>query len=86
MINIKVLFFANFKELLKCSAMEVELKPEASIRDLCEQIKNNGEHWHSLFSDLKSSVKIAVNQELTQADHLLKQGDEVAFFPPVTGG
>lgn len=86
MINVKVLFFANFRELLDCSSINVELNTGASIIDLCHIIKNKGENWSTLFTNLKSNVKIAVNQEITIAEHQLKQGDEVAFFPPVTGG
>lgn len=35
---------------------------------------------------LPGNVLIAVNMEYTDANHVLKEGDEVAFFPPVTGG
>ncbi len=86
MINIKVLFFANFRELLDCSTINVELSDNSSIKDLCEIMKDNGDRWHSIFSDVKASVKIAVNQEMTVIDYQLKNDDEVAFFPPVTGG
>ncbi len=86
MINIKVLFFANFRELLDCSSMSVELKTDANIQDLCDVIKQKGESWSCLFSSVNVNVKIAVNQEMTSLDYLLKNGDEVAFFPPVTGG
>ncbi|PCI72721.1 MAG: molybdopterin synthase sulfur carrier subunit [Gammaproteobacteria bacterium] len=94
MINIKVLFFANFRELLGCSSMSVELKANADIGDLCDAIKEKGENWSALFSNVQSNVKtdlqsklmIAVNQEMTTLEYSLKNGDEVAFFPPVTGG
>jgi len=37
-------------------------------------------------ADLPGSVLIAVNMEYTDGAHIVKEGDEVAFFPPVTGG
>ena len=90
MIKIKVLFFANFRELLDCSSMSIELKAGTDIQDLCDVIKGKGENWSSLFSntqsDLNNKIKIAVNQEMTTLKYSLKNGDEVAFFPPVTGG
>lgn len=90
MIRIKVLFFANFRELLDCSSLSVELDESASIGDLCDRIKDKGDSWFSLFanvkSDLNSRVKIAVNQEMATLEYSLKNDDEVAFFPPVTGG
>ncbi len=86
MINIKVLFFANFRELLDCSSMSIDLKADANIGNLCDVIKEKGENWSSLFSNVKSNVKIAVNQEMTTLEYSLKNDDEVAFFPPVTGG
>ena len=86
MINVKVLFFANLRELLGCSAIDIEVEANSSIYDLCEKIKDNGKQWHSIFSDVKANVKIAVNQEITDLEHQLENGDEVAFFPPVTGG
>ncbi|PHS17605.1 MAG: molybdopterin synthase sulfur carrier subunit [Kangiella sp.] len=98
MIKIKVLFFANFRELLDCSSLSVDLKEDANIRDLCDLIKDKGDSWSSLFSNVQSDlnsdpitslnnkIKIAVNQEMTTLEYSLKNGDEVAFFPPVTGG
>jgi len=94
MIKIKVLFFANFRELLDCPSLSLDLKAGANILDLCDVIKEKGENWSALFSNVQSNVKtdlqsklmIAVNQEMTTLEHSLKNGDEVAFFPPVTGG
>jgi molybdopterin synthase sulfur carrier subunit len=44
-----------------------------------------GGSWQAAFAD-KRLVRIAVNQEMVSAVNPIKAGDEIAFFPPVTGG
>ena len=85
-MKIKVLFFANFRELLDCESLEVELPKESSVGDLCQYLSTKGEHWLPLFCEARTSVKIAINQEMAMYESPLHQNDEVAFFPPVTGG
>ena len=41
--------------------------------------------WHEVLADMKV-VRVAVNQDMAAANAPLNPGDEVAFFPPVTGG
>ena len=80
---IKVLFFAKLREELNINELSVEFKSDmASIGDL----------YNSLLKDYPQidnvkNIKAAVNQELIKKwDFTLKDGDEVAFFPPITGG
>ena len=80
---IKVLFFAKLREELNINELDVEFKSDiASIGDL----------YNSLLKDYPQidnvkNIKAAVNQELIKKwDFTLKDGDEVAFFPPITGG
>lgn len=80
---IKVLFFAKLREELNINELGVEFKSDiASIGDL----------YNSLLKDYPQidnvkNIKAAVNQELIKKwDFTLKDGDEVAFFPPITGG
>jgi len=86
MINIKVIFFASFKEQLNCSQIEQSLDNEATIGDLCQMLAEKGERWQRLFAEANKNVKIACNQQMAETSTLLNDGDEVAFFPPVTGG
>ena len=86
MIKIKVIFFASFKELLDCSEIEQQLDDGATINALCESLANKGETWEIVFSGAEKTVKIACNQKMADMSTVLKEGDEVAFFPPVTGG
>ena len=86
MIKFKVIFFASFKELLNCSEIEQQLDDGATIHSLCESLANKGETWQKVFSDAKKTVKVACNQQMADMSTVLEEGDEVAFFPPVTGG
>ena len=61
----------------------IERMPEGEPSALWEFIEQNGETWNVLRSD---QLRCAVNQEIVKMDHRLKAGDEVAFFPPMTGG
>ncbi|MGX5174181.1 molybdopterin converting factor subunit 1 [Aliikangiella sp. IMCC44653] len=85
-MKIKVLLFAQFKEQLNCSELEVECEHGASIETLCKQLCQRGKEWHDLFENSNRSLKVAVNQNLVDFKYLLNNDDEVAFFPPVTGG
>lgn len=85
-MKIKVLFFANFREILDCSSLDVELAEKATVADCCQLLAKKGEHFKGIFIDPSKSVKIAVNQEMAELSQSLAENDEVAFFPPVTGG
>lgn len=80
---INVLFFASVRELTGCDSLQVEAHfqtVEQLRRALCER----GDRWAlALESD---KLLAAVNQTLVSFDTHLAEGDEVAFFPPVTGG
>jgi len=86
MIKVKVVFFASFKERLDCAELTLELNSDSNIQDLCDLLAGKGNRWYELFSEAKKYLKIACNQQMVEIDHGLNDGDEVAFFPPVTGG
>ena len=83
---LKVLFFASVRERLGCAALELDcpaagLDLDALREQLCV---GQGEHWReTLFQD---NLIRAVNQVVVAEHCLLRDGDEVAFFPPMTGG
>ena len=85
---IKVLFFAQLREKLDCSQLDVPLKAvnntPFTIADLKSQLAGRGEAWQKVFTD--PQVLSALNQVMCDHDTALMSGDEVAFFPPVTGG
>ena len=55
-----------------------------SVPDLRTELSGRGGAWASLQESAR--MKAAVNQTLASEDHPIRDGDEVAFFPPVTGG
>ncbi len=82
---ITVLYFARLRDTLDCSKETLEyttsLQTVANVIDL---LQARGEPWLSAFKD--PQLLIAINQEIANRDSHLQQGDELAFFPPVTGG
>lgn len=82
----KVLYFAWLKS--KVGVGEEEVEPPAEVGDvqaLLAWLKGRGPGHAEALEDL-SVVRVAVNQEYVQLDAPVRQGDEVALFPPVTGG
>ncbi|QXC37482.1 molybdopterin synthase sulfur carrier subunit [Aeromonas jandaei] len=80
---IKVLFFAQVRELVACDELSLpcEYVTAEQLRTaLCER----GDKWALALEAGK--LLVAVNQSLVPLDTPLNDGDEVAFFPPVTGG
>ena len=85
-MKVKVLFFAALREQLGTQAEEIELPAGVStVAGLRSHLMQRGGAWQSVFAD-KRLVRVAVNQDMASPVSSLKPGDEVAFFPPVTGG
>jgi len=83
---IKVLYFARLKESLNYSEEEMILPFGVNtVADLMAHLAQRGDAWATLFAG-KQIVRAAINHELVNNASLIKSGDEVAFFPPVTGG
>lgn len=80
---INVLFFAQVRELVGCDSLQVE-PVYASVEQLRAALAEQGSRWALALETGK--LLTAVNQTLTGLDAPLADGDEVAFFPPVTGG
>ena len=80
---IKVMFFAQVRELTGTSSLD--LAPEYDdVATLRAALAEKGDRWALALEEGK--LLAAVNQTLTTFDHPVTAGDEVAFFPPVTGG
>lgn len=81
---VKVLFFARLREQLGVDTLEAPHAAGLSVAGLREQLAaERGDAWRAL---REQNVVCAVNQVVVADSHLLADGDEVAFFPPVTGG
>ena len=80
----QVLYFAWIRERIGLPKEEVETSAE-TVADLVEELKAREERYAVAFADM-ASVRVAVDQELTELSASLKGAREVAFFPPMTGG
>ncbi len=85
-MNIKVLYFARIKEAVNYSTEEVDLPSDIStVTALKNYLSQRGETWGNIFNG-KQIVRAAINHQLVDDMAVIHAGDEVAFFPPVTGG
>lgn len=84
-MNVKILYFASLREALGCASETLEL-PEAvnTVAALRSHLAARGQAWAVL--DTHRNLRFAVNQRIAGPDAAVAAGDEVAFFPPVTGG
>jgi molybdopterin synthase sulfur carrier subunit len=85
-LSVKVLYFASLREKLGCDAEELDLPAGvATIAALRAHLRARGGAWADALAEGKL-LRAAVNQDMAQPATAIKAGDEVAFFPPVTGG
>jgi sulfur-carrier protein len=81
---IDVLYFAWVRERIGLPREQVQTQAK-TVAGLVEELRGREERYALAFSDL-SSLRVAVDQELTDFDAPLDGAREVAFFPPMTGG
>ena len=82
---LKLKFFASLRESLDLSGEELALP--AGIRTLGElrgHLASRGGEWARLTES--KTLRCAVNQEMANDNTVISANDEIAFFPPVTGG
>ena len=79
---VKILFFASLKDLVGKSEIEIDLKGKASVRDIFQKLQIN----YPSLKKYENVLLIAVNQEYSNLDTPISPNDEIAFFPPVSGG
>ena len=78
-------YFASLRESLGIGDEQIEL-PDGihDLPGLTRWLQARNENWASTLAD--SRLHVAINQEIVKADAPVMDGDEVAWFPPVTGG
>ncbi|MFC3229651.1 molybdopterin converting factor subunit 1 [Marinibaculum pumilum] len=82
----KILYFAWLRERVGHAQEQAEPPPEiATVAALIDWLAGRGENYEAAFAD-RSVIRAAVNQEHAALDTAIGPGDEIAFFPPMTGG
>ena len=82
----KLLYFAWVRQKIGRSDEEYTANPPVStVAELMEQLKQRGGGYAEAFAD-PARLRCAVNQTHTGFETRIAPGDEIAFFPPVTGG
>ena len=79
-----ILFFAALREHLGCDQYSLDIPLPSDIRSVRAALIRVFPRHATLLTEGKTLA--AVNQTLVQDTHVVNAGDEVAFFPPVTGG
>lgn len=80
----RILYFASLRETLGCDQETLDTGAN-SVESLIEQLSARGDIWAEQLQR-NDRLQIAVNQSLARRNTPLSPDDEVAFFPPVTGG
>ena len=92
-MKVKVVFFAPFRELFGEGEREVELNGKPQVKELLDLLCDSEQRHDKLFDqsgELRAYVMILKNGQpinmLSGTQTALEDGDEIAVFPPVTGG
>jgi molybdopterin converting factor subunit 1 len=81
-MNIQILFFASYRELLGTGEMTLQIPEGMSVAGMVAELRGRG----GPFSVLPPYPVVAVNEEYAAEDRILEEGDVAAFIPPVAGG
>lgn len=84
--TMNILYFAQIRENIGISSDKIELPNDINtVSELIHFLENKGDNYKNAFaqSDL---IRVAVNQEYVSLDHPVTNRDEIAIFPPMTGG
>jgi molybdopterin synthase sulfur carrier subunit len=83
-MKLYIKYFASIREALGRSEEHIETSA-CDIESLRTELITKGEPYAQALA-LGKAIRVALNQELVSTDTLIKENDEIAFFPPVTGG
>ncbi len=81
---INIVFFAQLREQLKSDGLQLDISTPCTVKDIQVALLEKNPQWSDFLSN--PALMCAVNQDMVQLDAQVVNGNEVAFFPPVTGG
>ncbi len=82
----KILYFAWLRQRIGTGEEDVAVPAEITdVAGLIDWLKTRGDGFQEALADV-SAIRIAINQEFATLDSKIEPGDEVALFPPMTGG
>ena len=81
-MQVRLRFFAAAREAMGRSEMPLEVPEGCTVGDLLGRLRAE----HAAFAALPREMMVSVNLEYRAPEHVLQDGDEVAFIPPVSGG
>ena len=83
---VQLIYLARLRETLGTSAEKVELPGDVgTVGGLLAWLRGRGGAWAAELAPGRA-VRVAVNFDVAKSDTPIKPGDEIALFPPVTGG
>ena len=81
---LSILFFARLKDQLGTGQLSIEVNDGLTVSQLKAQLITDHPEWDKALNN--ANIICAVNHEVVNHDFVLSGNEEVAFFPPVTGG
>ena len=82
---VQLRYFASLRETLGTGDEQVELPGDINdLSGLTRWLQNRDDTWKQALSDTR--LHVAINQQIVNTNAAVNDGDEVAWFPPVTGG
>lgn len=81
--NLHIIYFAKLGDDLDCSNETIRLPASSSLQTLKDLLSSRGSKWQGIN---EASIRCAINQSIVKNNPELNDGDEIAFFPPVSGG
>lgn len=81
-MNVRLLYFAVLRDITGRSEADMSLREGTSAADVWQSLREK----YAQLADYRNPPMIAVNETYARPDTVLRDGDELAFIPPVAGG
>jgi molybdopterin synthase catalytic subunit len=81
-MHVRALFFASLKDIVGSRELAMDVPEGTTISDLLTQLEGR----YPRFTDYRSVILTAINEEYADKTAQISDGDEIAIFPPVSGG